>query len=129
MLPIQKYMCTLLKITYVSRNCTNLVLKLLVAKNSLSISVLCVAPFLQNIFFSTQGDYPPFVYTTQSIYIAALPFLINWNNKQCSESTILTMHHKFVLENCCSAAVNTLLNTIIYLKAVKYLNTILRLIY
>ena len=71
-------------------------------------------------YFNLHDDYPPFLYTTQSIYIAALPFLINWNEKRCSESNILTMDRELVLENCSSAAANTLQNTIIYLKAVKY---------
>ena len=42
---------------------------------------------------------------------------------------MLTMDRKPVLENSSSAAVNTLLNTIIYLNAVKYLNIRLRQIY
>ena len=47
----------------------------------------------------------------------------NWNEKWCSKSNILTMDHELVLQNSSSAAViNTLLNTIIYLKLVKYLN-------
>ena len=79
--------------------------------------------------FGLYDDYPPFLYTTQSIYIAGLSFLINWNEKRCSESNILTIDHKLVLESSSSAAVNTLPNTIIYLKAVKYLNFWLRQIY
>ena len=39
---------------------------------------------------------------------------------------ILTMDHELVLGNSSSAAVNTLPNTIIYLKVVKYLNIRLR---
>ena len=39
------------------------------------------------------------------------------------------MDLKFTLENSRSAAVNTLLNTTIYLKAIKYLNIRLRQIY
>ena len=46
------------------------------------------------------------LYTTQSIYIAALPFLRNW--KQWSKPNILTMDHDFVLETSSSAAVYTL---------------------
>ena len=42
---------------------------------------------------------------------------------------ILTMDHKLVPENSSSAAVNTLPNTIICLKAKKYLNIRLRQIY
>ena len=80
-------------------------------------------------YFSLHDDYPPFLYTTWSIYIAALPFLKNWNERRCSKSNILTMNHKIVFENCSEAAANTLQNTIIYLKAVKYLNIRLRQIY
>ena len=69
-------------------------------------------------YFSLHDDYPPFLYTTWSIYIAALPFLKNWYE--------LTINHKIVFENCSKAAVNTLQNTVIYLKAVKYLNIRLR---
>ena len=46
-----------------------------------------------------------------------------------SEPNILAMDHKLVLGNSSSAAVNTLPNTIIYLKAVNYLNITLRQIY
>ena len=52
--------------------------------------------------------------TTPSIHIAALSFLINWNEKRCSESNILTMDHKLVLENSSSAHVYTLQITITY---------------
>ena len=36
--------------------------------------------------------------TVQSNYIAALPFLINQNEKWCSESNILTMGHDLLLK-------------------------------
>ena len=62
------------------------------------------------------------LYATQSIYIAALPVLINWNEKQCSKSDILNIDQELVLENSSAAAVYKLLSTIIYLKAIKYLN-------
>ena len=68
-------------------------------------------------------------YTIQSVYIAVLPFLINWTEKPCSESNKVAMDHKLALESSSSAAINTLPNTIIYLKAVKYLNITLRQIY
>ena len=58
-----------------------------------------------------------------------LPFLINRNEKHCSKSNILTMDHKLILENSSSNAVNTQLNAIIFLKAVKYVNIRLRQIY
>ena len=62
------------------------------------------------------------LYGTQSIYIAALPVLINWNEKRCSKSDILNIDQELVLENSSAAAVYKLLSTIIYLKAIKYLN-------
>ena len=62
------------------------------------------------------------LYATQSIYIAALPVLINWNEKRCSKSDILNIDQELVLENSSAAAVYKLLSTIIYLKAIKYLN-------
>ena len=80
-------------------------------------------------YFSLHDDYTPFLYTKQPIYRAALSFLINWNEKQCTESNILTMEHELFLENSSSANVNTLSNTIIHLKATKYLNIRLRKIY
>ena len=62
------------------------------------------------------------LYATHSIYIAALPVLINWNEKRCSKSDILNIDQELVLENSSAAAVYKLLSTIIYLKAIKYLN-------
>ena len=49
-------------------------------------------------YFNLHDDYPSFLYTTWSIYIAAQSFLIRWNGKQCSKSNILTIGHWFVLE-------------------------------
>ena len=95
----------------------------LAAKNCLSISVLCIDPL------NLHKDYPQFFYTTQSIYKAALTFLINWNEKWCNKCNTLTMDHKLVFENSSSADVSTLSNNIVYLKAVKYLNIRLRKIY
>ena len=87
--------CMLLIITwYSSRNCTKLVLKPLAAKNGLSISILCTASFQKIILFQFTVYYPPFLYTMQSIYRAALPFLINWNEKWSGKSNILTMDHE-----------------------------------
>ena len=123
---VKERTCTLLIVTYGGRKCTKLVLKPLAAKNGLSISVLCIALSCRLYYFSLHDDCPHFcsLYTTRSISIAALPFLINW--KQWSESNILTADHDLVLENSSSAAVYTLPNTIIYLKALKYLNIRLR---
>ena len=74
--------------------------------------------------FSLHDDYPTFLYTAQFIYIAT-----SVAENQCSKFNILTMVHKLFFENSSSAAVNTLPNTIIYLKTVKYLNVRLRQIY
>ena len=71
-------------------------------------------------YFSLHDNYPPFLYTTRFIYTAVLPFLITWNGKCRSKSNTLTISHE--LEKFNLAAVYTLLNTIIYLKAEKYLN-------
>ena len=112
----KEQICTLLTITwYSSRNCNKLVLKPLAAQNGLSISILCTSPFLYLIYFSLHDDYPPFVLNMWSIYRAALPLLINWNEKWFSESNILTMDYELVLENSSSA--------------VKYLNIRLRQTY
>ena len=48
---VKEQTCTLLVITYGSRNYTKLVLKPLAVKSGLSISVLYIAPFLQIILF------------------------------------------------------------------------------
>ena len=74
-------------------------------------------------------DCPLFFYITRSIYISVLPFLMNWNEKLSCKSNLLTIDHELVLENSCSAAIYVLPNTIIYFKAVKYLNIRRRRIY
>ena len=124
---VKEQTSTLLIITwYDGRNYTKSVLKPLAAKNEPSISVLCIILYCRLYYFSLHDDYQPFLYTMRPIYIAALLFLINWNEKRHRESNILTMDHELVLENSSSNAVNTLLNTIIYLKAIKYLDIRLR---
>ena len=121
---VKEQTCTLLIITwYGNRNCTKLVLKPFAAKFSLSISVLCTVISCR-LYIS--------VYATTTIHLCALrdlciykavpPFLINLDEKWCSKFNIVTMDHKLVPENSSSAAVYTLPNTIIYLKAVQYLN-------
>ena len=97
----------------------------LAAKNSLFQSCALLLS-CRLYYFSLHDDYPPSLYTMWSIDIAGLPFLINWNEKLSSESNILTIDHKFVLDNSSSDTVNTLPNTIIYLEAVKYLDIRLR---
>ena len=49
-------------------------------------------------YFSLHDDYAPFLYTRESIYLAALPFLVNLNEKRCNESNTLTMDHELVHE-------------------------------
>ena len=94
---VKEQTCTLLVITYGSRNYTKLVLKPLAAKSGLSISILCIAPFLRLYYFSLHDDYPP-LYTMQSFYIAALPILVNGNEKQCTEFNILTLDHNIPIQ-------------------------------
>ena len=121
--------CMLLIITWNSgRNFTKLIWKPLVGHNDLPVSVLCIASFLYITQFQFTWRLPYILVHHASSYIAALPFLINWNERWCSESNILTMDHKLILENSSSAAVYTRPN-IIYLKVEKYLNIKLRRIY
>ena len=80
-----------------------------------SISLICDWKWLPGLLCL----FAPFLYNTQSIYIAALPFLINWNEKHYTKSSILTMDHKLFVENSRSAAVNTLPNYIIYFEGRK----------
>lgn len=69
-------------------------------KNGLSNADLCIALFLY-IILSTFTWWLPSIYIGSifSDLLAALTFLINWNEMWCSESNILTMCHKLVLEN------------------------------
>ena len=121
--PVKEQTCTLLIITlYDSRKYT---LHKLVLKPCLFQSyVLLLSSRLS--YYSLHDDYSPFLYTTWSIYIAGLPFLIIRNGKQCSKSNILTTNHDHVLENSSSAVVNKLPNTIMYWKVVKCFNIRLR---
>ena len=73
--------------------------------------------FCRLYYFSLHDDYPPLLYTTQSVYIAALAFLTSRNDKRCYKSNVLTMEHQLVIENSSLAGVYTLPYTIIYLKA------------
>ena len=55
----------------------------------------CVLLFSCRLYcFSLHNDHPSFLYSTRSIFIAALPFLINWDEKRYSECNILPMNHK-----------------------------------
>ena len=122
---VKEQTCTLLILTcYSSRNCTKLVLKPLAAKKDLSISVLCSAPADYTIQFIW---WILSIHVHYAIFLQSSATIFDWNKKQCSESNILTMDHELV--NPSQAAVYTLLNTIIYLKVVKYLNIRLRQIY
>ena len=72
----------------------------------------------------------PVIFAHCMIYIhGSTTILINRNEKQCSKSNILIIDHELVFENSGSDAVNMLPNTIIYVKALKYLNIKLRQIY
>ena len=120
-MPVNKQTYTLFIIAwYSSRKCSiKLVLKPLAAKKGLFISVLCIAPFLYIILPSITVHYAIYLHSSTSNFDK-----LKW--EQSSESNILPIEHELVLENSSSAAVNTLLNTIIYLKAAKYLNIRLR---
>ena len=59
---------------------------------------------------------PSFLYTTQSIYIAALQFLEIEIRSVVNLISILTMDHELVLKNSSSAPVYTLQKNITYLK-------------
>ena len=123
-----KATCTLIIITwYDGRKCTKLVLNPWQLK-TVSLFHACVLLLSCRLYyFSLHDDYSLFLYTMQSVYIAVLPFLINWNEKQCSESNIMTIDHE--TSSSSSDAVNLLLHTIIYLKTIKYLNIRLRQIH
>ena len=95
---IKEQISTLLIITYGGSNCTKQYFSF-PADYTISVYMMSIPHFCS-------------LYTTQSIYIAALPFLINWNEKQCSKSNILTMDYNLVLGNSSPADVYTLLNTI-----------------
>ena len=130
---VKEQMCMLLITTYCSRNCTKLILKPLVS-DSLTASLFQSCALLLSCglyYFSLHDDHPPFlqlVHNTICLH-SSIIILINWNEEWCSKSNKLTMDHELVLENSSLIAVYTLLNTIIYLKAIKYLNIRLRQIH
>ena len=128
---LKGHTCTLLIIWYDGRKCTKLVLKLLAAKNDLPFSVLCTALSLCSyaVSFYVMIGLHSCTLTTWSSNITGLLFWTNWKQKQYSKFNILTMDHNLVLGKSSSAAGNTLPNTIIYLKAVKYLNIRLKQIF
>ena len=80
-------------------------------------------------YFRLRDENPLFAYNTRFIYNAALQFLTNWNEKQYNKPNLMTMDHKLVPENSSWAVGYTLPTTMIYLKAVKYLNIVLRQIH
>ena len=126
----KEQLCMLLILTwYSSRNCTKLLLKPLAAKNCLSISVLCIAPFLLIILFQFTWWLPSIfaAFTLHNLTSATIFDKLKWEVPNKSKK--LTMDHELVRENSSSAAVYTLLNAIIYLRAIKYLNIRLRQIY
>ena len=80
------------------------------AKSGLSISVLCTdfpVDYTISVYMMTILHFYC-LNTRRYIYIAALQFLINWNEKRCSKCNILTMDHELVIEDSSSAAVYTL---------------------
>ena len=111
------------------RNCAKLVLKPLLGKTTSLFQSYVLLLTHKLYYFSLHDDYHPFLYTTRSIYTAATQFLINWTEKRCSKSNILTMNHELVFENSSSAGLYTVPNSIIFLKVIKYLNIRLREIY
>ena len=121
---VNKQACTLLIMTwYGGRNCTKLVLK------TASLFQPCVLLLsCRSYYFSLHDDYPPFLYTMRSIYIAALVFLITWNEKRCSEPSTLTMDHKLNMENFSLVADNTAEYHYLF-EGQKYLNIKLKQIY
>ena len=124
-LHVKEQTCTLLIITWFgSRNCTKLPLHL-TAKKGLFPSCALHLSFRLH-FFSVHYEYAPFLYNMLSIYIAALPFLINWSEKQCCKSNILTMDHKLVLKISVQLLLTHCWITLSVLKTIKYLNIRLR---
>ena len=124
-LHVKEQTCTLLIITWFgSRNCTKLPLHLTAKKGQFPSCALHLSFRLH--FFSVHYEYPPFLYNMLSIYIAALPFLINWSEKQCCKSNILTMDHKLVLKISVQLLLTHCWITLFVLKTIKYLNIRLR---
>ena len=71
---VKEQMCILLIITWSGNiNCTKLVLKPFTAKNSLFQSCLLLF-FCRLYYFSLFDEFSPFLYTTQSMSITAVPF-------------------------------------------------------
>ena len=119
---------TLLLITWFGRrNYTKSVFKPFAAKKRLL--------YLSTVHCSFPLDYTILVNIMTTLHSCTLrdlftwqhhQFLINWNEKQRSESNMLTMDHKLFVESSSSAAINTRSNIS---KAVKYLHNRLRQIY
>ena len=125
--PVNEQACTLLMITwYSSRKFTKLALKLLAAKAP-SLFQSCVLLLSSKLYyFSLHDNHPPFLYSVIYLHSNASIFdKLKWE-KQYSKCNILTMDHKRVPENFSSPAVNTMPNTIICLKVLKYLDIRLR---
>ena len=74
---IKEQTCTLLMITCGGRNCTELALKPLAAKTAFLFQSCVLLLSCTLYYFSLHDGYRLFLYTAQSIYIAALPFLVN----------------------------------------------------
>ena len=102
--PVKKQTCTLLITLWNSgRKCAKLVFKPFAVNQS--SSVLCITPFVQITLFQLIWCLFSILVQSASIYITVLPFLMNLNEKRCSESNMLTMDFKLVLENSSSVVV------------------------
>ena len=101
--PVKKQTCTLLITLWNSgRKCAKLVFKPFAVNQS--SSVLCITPFVQITLFQLIWCLFSILVQSASIYITVLPFLMNLNEKRCSESNMLT-DFKLVLENSSSDVV------------------------
>ena len=101
--PVKEQMCTLLTTWNSGRKCDKLIFKPFAVNQS--SSVLCITPFVQITLFQPIWCLFSILVQSASIYIAVLPFLMNLNEKRCSESNMLTMDFKLVLENSSSDVV------------------------
>ena len=84
--PAKEQMCTLLITWYSSRKCIKSVLKSLVAKSSLPISVLCISIFLQIIIFKFSWLLPSILVHYANYLRSSANVFDNSNEKQCSKS-------------------------------------------
>ena len=104
---------------YGGRNCIKLVLAPFAAKNGLSISVWCIAPFLLIILF----QFTWWVTSSVVHWVIYFHSSATIEIKSGAVDSITDDHRPQTCSwNSVSAAVYKLVNTIFYLKAIKYLN-------